>query len=276
MRYLLASLLMMLPLAAQAGKVGITEKTLQKGVWEDAECRHTELESEMNDPEYHSTLKCLCAADIQYVVLSGIPNAEKINAVILEKARASQNDGVEKTSQPACHGKKVPEPKDVAGYTQYTFGVEKRFENNQLLVLDLLSWSYGEGAAHGNGWSEGLIIDKQSGTILTNADILDASSYKALNQSIFDALGAMDESFQGACNRDGNDAILCESKAPAYLTLNGRNMGSLYAGKEGLVIQFSPYAVGPYSSGDIEVPIPEKFVKHPAIKKLYGAKHAGG
>lgn len=276
MRYLLASLLMMLPLAAQAVSVTLTEKTLQKGVWEDAECRHTELESEMNDPEYHSTLKCLCAADIQYVVVSGIPNADTINAAILDKARASQNDGVEDTSQPACHGKKVPEPKDTAGHTQYMFSVEKSFENDQLLVLDLLSWSYGEGAAHGNGWSEALIIDKAAGAILAATDILDVSAYKALNQAIFEKLGTMEESFQGACQRDGTKGSLCEDSAPAYFSLSGRNIGSLFAGKEGLFIRFSPYAVGPYSSGDIEVPIPEKFVKHPAIKKLYGAKHAGG
>lgn len=274
MRHLLASLLMLLPLAAQAGNVTITEKTLQKGVWEDAECRQTEMESEMNDPEYHSTMKCLCGADINYVVLSRLPNADTINAAILERAKNAQKGDGEAANEPACHGKKVPEPKgdDATGYTEYTYGIEKTFENDELLVLSLNAWSYGEGAAHGNGWSEGLIIDKKAGKILEHTDILDASSYKALNQYIFDQLKTMPESFQYNCNGTATDSAMCEKEPDAYLSLNKRSLGSLFADKKGLNILFSPYAVGPYAAGNIEVPIAAKFVKHPAIKKLYGAK----
>lgn len=272
MRLFFAALLMVMPLAAHAGSVVLTEKTLQKGVWEDAACKQAEVESGAGNP-YVTSMKCLCIADIAYVELSDLPNAEAINAVILEKAREGQKGIGENGDAPACLGREITDSSsiDKTGATEYSFVVTKSFESDDILVLTLETSGYGEGAAHGFGWTDGMVIDTRAGKILNSEDLIDVSNYGAVNQYIFETLKTMPDSFLGSCE-EGDEFSQCKKEAPAYLNEGKRGIGSLMVDKRGLYMLFSPYAVGPYSSGNIDVPIPEKFVKNSAIKKLYGAK----
>lgn len=273
MRYLLASLLLLMPLAAQA-KVKVATQVMQKGVWQDDTCLAQEAEYEKKDPTYKSSMTCLCAADITYAQLSGIANADALNALIKAHAQKAKGGQAEDGSD-ACSGKKQAKkafgPDDRG--TEVSFATPIDFENDALLAIRFSSSGYGEGAAHGYFYERSAIIDKKTGKPLDNAQIVRADQLDALNTYIYDTLKDDERSFLyneetadiDASNGKRGHAYISADKADGFFALDA---------KHGLSIIFNQYAVGPYASGPIDVVIPAKFVSNPAIKKLYGAKHA--
>lgn len=276
MRGLLVTLLLLAPLAAQAGTVRITEKLLQKGAWVDAACKAAEAKRASRDPSYQP-MKCLCLADIRYVELAGIPQARELNQAIRAGAqRATYGDG-DQANAPVCRGKQITlrDADAGSGLSEHRYDVSKAFENDDLLILALGGWSYDEGAAHGNAWSGALNIDKTRGVILSEKDMI-GDDYLALNAYLYQQLKTMDGSFLSQCEKLTAGDRMCPSKPELYLDPIEGGMGHLRVQKNGLAIQFDAYAVGPYAAGPITLAIPAKFVKHPAILKLYGASHARG
>lgn len=274
MRMLLPSLILMLPMMAQA-KVDVTEKILQKGLWEDTACKADEAEYAKKDPAYKSSMTCLCQADITYVELSGIPNAQVLNATIYQmavKAKGGQGQG----DEDACSGKKLTRDKlgpDERG-TEVSFATPIDFENDALLSIRFSNSGYGEGAAHGYFYETSALIDKKTGKELSNAEILRADRLKALNEYIYDTLKKDDRSFLS--DKETTDIDASKGKRGyAYVSAKESDGHFVVDTKDGLSIIFNPYTVGPYSSGPIDLVIPAKFVANPAILKLYGAKHAG-
>ncbi|PZP85528.1 MAG: hypothetical protein DI582_05485 [Azospirillum brasilense] len=271
MRHLLASLLLLCPMVGHAATV-LTHVPVQQGSFLDKACL-----AEVSGADEYEARMCYCEADIAYPQVSGVKNETVLNAAL--KARGIEaGKGMGEGDGPACPGTKV-DMKSVpaAGINDEQFSGAIAFENDALLSIGFSHYSYGAGAAHGNPWSDALLFDKNAGRILTLADIVDVKKLPALNRHIYEELKQTDESFLGGLcadeEQDHSDSF-CPAKPEAYVAEKDA-LGYLSLSETGLSVVFNVYAVGPYAAGPIEIEIPEQFIAHPAIKKLYGAPHAG-
>lgn len=270
MRHLLASLLLLCPMVGHAATV-LTHVPVQQGSFLDKACLAT-----AGDDEYEKN-SCYCVADIAYPQIAGVKNEVVLNAAL--KARgleAGKNFG--EGNGPACAGERIADKAmPDGGVNDQQFSGAIAFENDALLSIGFSSYYYGAGAAHGNPWSDALLFDKTEGRILTLADMVDVKKLPALNRHIYEELKQTDDSFLGGLCADEEQShgdSFCPAKPEAYVAEKDA-LGYLSLSETGLSVVFNVYAVGPYAAGPIEVEIPEQFIAHPAIKKLYGAPHAG-
>ena len=261
MRMWLISLLLLAPVVSQAN-VTVVPKVVQQGLWQDEACTA--------DAARAKESSCLCEADVTYIEIAGIPNADAINATIAKRA----TDAISSLDNGGCSGKKITAAKDadLPSHDQNDFAAKVDFENDALLSISISGWWYGEGAAHGNPWADSMIIDKVTGKVLQASDII--GDLPAANRYIYDALKENTDTFLSSCGDDENHYLPCPKEPKAYVA-DEKAIGYLAVDEKGLSVNFNVYAVGPYAVGAIDVAIPAKFVKYPAIKQLDGAKHAG-
>jgi hypothetical protein len=270
MRHLLASLLLLCPMVGHAA-TALTHVPVQQGSFLDKACL-----AEAGNEEYERN-SCYCVADISYPQLSGLKNEAVLNAALKAKG-LDAGKGMGEGNGPACAGERIDDKAmPEGGVNDEQFSGAIAYEDDALLSIGFSYYSYGAGAAHGNPWSNALIWDKKEGRILALADLVDVKKLPALNRYIFDALKQREESFLGGLcadeEQDHGDSF-CPTAPEAYVAEKDA-IGYLSLSETGLSVVFNVYAVGPYAAGPIEVEIPEQFIVHPAIKKLYGAKHAG-
>lgn len=271
MRHVLASLLLLCPMVGHAATV-LTHVPVQQGSFLDKAC----LAAASDDDEYEKN-SCYCVADIAYPQVSGVKNEAALNAALKAKGMEASK-GMGDSGGPACRGERMDDKAmPAAGINDEQFSGAIAFENDALLSIGFSYYSYGAGAAHGNPWSDALLFDKKAGHILTLADIVDVKKIPALNRHIYEELKHTDDSFLGGLCADeeqNHSDSFCPAEPEAYVAEKDA-LGYLSLSETGLSVVFNVYAVGPYAAGPIEVEIPEQFIVHPAIKKLYGAPHAG-
>lgn len=212
----------------------VSEKILQKGLFSPPKC--------------DGTTECLCEADIKYPVISGMQDDGKQNII---------NDAIRKSAdQLKCQG----EPAQTRGKSDnfsVRHGYEVTFQSPAILGFKFTDWAY-EGGAHGNGSVDGLIIDLESGKMLTPDDIFGLKNIVGVNQVIYDAL---------APKSDGIFRDEIESRKGAFIK-DGKCQGcTIVLGKEGVQVIFQSYEVAPFSDGTPTIAIPARYISYPAIAR---------
>ena len=216
-------------------EVRVTDKLLQKGVFTSPECA--------------GASDCLCEADIHYPVFSGLLNPETQDQL---------NDGSRKSAeQLKCQGK----PAEAAGGNDH-FSVkhtyEVTFQSQKLTGLKFVDWAY-EGGAHGNSMVDGLILDNNSGKILSLAEILGSHSAE-VNHVIYETL---------APKSDGIFRDEIENRKDSFIK-DGKCKGcTIILSKEGVQVVFQAYEVAPFVDGNPAVTIPAQYIAYPAIAQAF-------
>lgn len=134
------------------------------------------------------------------------------------------------------------------GTTQYSFGITGRDEILTCLEVDIGGYEH-YGGAHGYPTRERYIFDLQDGSPITFADIC------GISEGEFRKLAA---EYTVKDYQEGNSGYFSTDEESLYETVYD------YAGfdclmhmnSKGVVIEYSPYFLGPYASGYIEVTIP--------------------
>jgi len=236
---------------AQASVI-IEDHLLQKGLFAKADCK-----SDPSDPAYD---ECRCDADIHYPVLTGLINTD---------AQALLNEGFKRMAQQArCDGVPTPAPEKESkkSPSSATHRYETTFSSPHLLGLKFTDWAY-TGGAHGNGSVTGVIMDLQKGKLLTIGDIIAPADMSAVNAMIYDTLAAKPE---GEVFRDQ-----IESRKGAFIDANDCQGCTLTLMPDGVHVVFQTYEVASFAQGNIEVPIPAKYVTYPLMVEALSKSSPG-
>ncbi|HEU5047426.1 MAG TPA: DUF3298 and DUF4163 domain-containing protein [Rickettsiales bacterium] len=219
--------------------VTVNSQVMQKGIFSPPKC--------------DGTGGCLCESDIIYPSISGMRNADK---------QAAINDTIMKSAeQLKCQGTAV-DAKSSADNFSVTHNYEVTFNSPHFLGLRFTDWAY-EGGAHGNGTVEGMIIDLDSGKVLSPADIFDNKRIADVNRVIYNAL---------APKADGIFRDEIESRKDAFIK-DGKCQGcTLVLDKNGVEVVFQAYEVAPFADGNPTVTIPAKDISYPALAASIGTK----
>lgn len=214
--------------------VTIDEKVLQKGIFSPPKCNNES--------------GCLCEADIKYPVIGGMKDLQKetqINADILKSAE-----------QIKCEGAPV-QAANTGDNFSITHSYEVTFKSPEVLGLKFSETAY-EGGAHGNSTIEGMIIDLDTGNVLSIKDIFGDSNIPAINQIIYDTLIPKAEGVF-------HDEV--EGRKGSFIK-DGKCQGcTILVNKEGIQVVFQAYEVAPFADGNPAVTIPAKYITYKALKK---------
>lgn len=244
--YCLAACMVSLGFAAPLhAAVSVQRASFQDGLFRQEKCEKSFPDRAYND--------CYCKANIHHPLFSGFAN---------EAAQSALNDSVKRSAEEArCPGKAaiaVPD-NELSNESQADFQVT--FKNDALLALALSHYVY-SGGAHGMSAQTGMIVElaPRAGQVLTVSDLLDAERLEDLNEHILDYL-----------KDKRKDDIFTGDALPKTFVKDGACDGCTFILEpQGLTLRFQPYAVGPYSSGFIDVPVPKKYIAHAGVKAVYG------
>lgn len=193
---------------------------------------------------------------------SEIPYAEQINAYLQEDIDGyirevekyaqdmlddQESNEIDPDLELQCHFRETRELK-FDGTTQYSFGIAGKNEILTCLEVDISGYEY-YGGAHGFPFRERNIFNLEDGSLITFADICGVSEEE------FRRLAA---EYTVKDYQEGNAGYFSTDEESLYETVYD------YAGfdclmhmnSKGVVIEYSPYFLGPYASGHIEVTIP--------------------
>ncbi len=151
----------------------------------------------------------------------------------------------------------------------YTYTENILYLNSEVLTIHVFQYSYGAGAAHGNGHASHYIYGREYGMSIAWEDLFEK-----------------DESF----DRYVLDRVVKELASEEFITdfksgdqlFNFRKSGYFGINSEGLVIQYGKYEITPGASGLPSLTVPKEVLKkymHPKMydkcftrQKLYVAK----
>lgn len=244
MRALLASLLLLLPITAHAGAVTVQDNVLQHGTFREG----------CDLPMEQGRDYCACRSDIVVPRLLNIAQADALNDRFVTDAQDM-----------LCKGGSVPAANVMMNEKVLSYKVLR--DDRAVLSLALKRYEYPAGAAHGMSSTENVVIEKRTGDVLEHDELIATDMLDALNASIYDVLRRRPDSFIGAGKPE-----YAASRGDVnyqYISAEHCNECSIGLDAEGLFVQFALYSVAPYSSGEVVVRIPQEFVAHPAIRKLY-------
>lgn len=213
----------------------VTEQILQKGVFLVTGC--------------DDGRPCLCEADIKYPLISGLKDGA---------AQTSINAGIRKNAeQVKCEGEPSKETSKENSFT-ITYSYQIPFQSPQIISFLFNEWAF-EGGAHGNGIIDGMIIDLETGKILTVKELFDDKKLGEVNQLIYNTLipDAQD------IFRDG-----IEKRKTSFIQDGKCNGCIVTLGKDGIHVAFQTYEVAPFSSGNPTVTIPFTYSSYPAIAAI--------
>ncbi|MFZ4125987.1 MAG: PdaC/SigV domain-containing protein [Rickettsiales bacterium] len=247
MRALIVGVIALMPALALAEKPHVSMLHLQKGIFEDPEC---ETDDDFPDA-------CLSDCDISYPVVDGIEH--------MANQKALNKKWEQKGEQQRCAGRKIAE-----GLTAdrtpnvYKSDYDVLVNDGVLLSFSENVYTYGAGAAHGIGGSDGVIIDARMGKELGTGDLLDMSKANELNEYLLDQIEKDERVFD----------TIRETRAKEYSPfISDKNREfTLMLKEDGLYAQFGVYQIGPYSSGEIDYLIPREFISNQHILKRMDEK----
>lgn len=136
------------------------------------------------------------------------------------------------------------------------------WQSPSILCLNNMEWEY-TGGAHGNGATLYKVLDLVNRKVLKVSDILNPAGIKALPKLLEKNLRRQSGI---KSNQPLRDAGLYENrieKVSEFFHLTNKVM----------IFSYTPYDIGPYSSGQIEIPVPFTELKpylQPAFVKLAG------
>ncbi len=135
------------------------------------------------------------------------------------------------------------------GVTRYRFRKEGQEEELVCLEVDYSGYDY-TGGAHGYPWRSHLFFNLSDGSAIGMADVIGVSEEE------FRTLAA---EYTVADYRGENRNLYFETEEDTLYETVYEYAGfdcSMYLGADGVVVEYSPYQLGPYASGTIEVTIP--------------------
>ncbi len=160
-------------------------------------------------------------------------------------------------------GASGPPPYDtVAGYETYfwetaaprdstVLSAKIRYGNRNLTVIELDTWQYYTGAAHGVSATQFLNWDNERHRVLGLADILEPGGHAAY-------VAALDESYQAWLARNPDAQRDPETYRRIWPFQPSDNFALT---DEGLVVKYGSYQIAPYSAGQPELLIPYAALK---------------
>lgn len=190
---------------------------------------------------------------------SVIPYADKMNEYLQEKiqnyieaeeryAQTELDYGTDETdSDELCH---FYETRDMRfdGVTQYTFSLSGVDIDITCLEVDISGYEY-YGGAHGYPIRERDIFNLQDGSLVTIGDIC------GISEDEFRSLAA-EYTVKDYLESDG-EYFFTDEESLYQTVYDYAGFGCLmHLNSKGVVIEYSPYFLGPYASGYIEVTIP--------------------
>ncbi len=188
------------------------------------------------------------------------PVTEKINGALAEemdgtltsmeeRLRTYQTDGTTEGHLCGSYTWRTTLEEEVNGITRYRFRKEGQEEELTCLEADYSGYDY-SGGAHGDPWRLHLLFDLSDGAKISMADIIGVSEEE------FRTLAA---EYTVADYQGENGRFYFEIEEDALYDTVYQYAGfdcGMYLGADGVVVEYSPYHLGPYGSGTIEVTIP--------------------
>lgn len=234
----------LLPVASLAADVTLQSTVVRSGYFETPDCKPEADPAAFNE--------CLCKADIRKAeVIGGVsPSiASEINAVLAKVP--------EQLARESCDGKPVQPLASKLSINEAGASYQVVHQTPEVLTVLVTYQTYGAGAAHPLGGTEGFTLDLKTGKpidpthLLSSADLLKADAYvkqellKKYADSVFDET---------------------KSRLEPFLTENGCDTCTMYYTKDGWNVRFQLYAVAPYVTGEPEILVPTDVI--PAAETL--------
>ncbi|HUH87410.1 MAG TPA: RsiV family protein [Pusillimonas sp.] len=126
------------------------------------------------------------------------------------------------------------------------FTADARYRSRNLTVIELNTWQYYTGAAHGIAATQFLNWDNSAGKVLGTADILQPGAHDRYVQALRDAHGRWLAEHPDAQQDPANFNRLWPFQPSENFALTDA----------GLVVKYNSYELAPYSSGQPELTIP--------------------
>lgn len=191
---------------------------------------------------------------------NGDPVTEKINEALAEemdgtltsmeeRLRTYQTDGTTEGHLCGSYTARITLEEEVNGITRYRFNKDGQDGELTCLEADYSGYDY-SGGAHGYPWRLHLLFDLSDGAEISMADII------GISEEEFRALAA---EYTVADYQGENRSLYFETEEDALYDTVYKYAGfdcEMYLGADGVVVEYSPYHLGPYGSGTIEVTVP--------------------
>jgi hypothetical protein len=235
--------------ASASAAVTIEQHVLQKGYIVDANCKVPDNQIPPDDV-YNP---CACEADISYPQITGLNDVAaqaSLNVSFKQAAEQAQCKGEMAQKPKAAAGKELPTP------SSRSHSVEVTFQSAHMIGLEFTDSEY-TGGAHGDGIVTGMIIDLDKAKPLATSDLIAPKDLPAVNDGIYQELNGKPE------GEVFHEQI--ESRKGAFIKEDQCSGCTLTLTPKGVNIVFQTYEVAPYSSGNVAVTIPEKFISDPAV-----------
>lgn len=183
-------------------------------------------------------------------ITGGNPNFEKFNqavrGLVVKKVAEFKKDVVPEPDE-------EPRPENSMG-SDLDVGYEIELAQDDLVSVLFTVFSYYQGAAHPNSYSEVINYDLKNGKVLKLADLFKPGAKYLQAISTYCIADLKKQSTQKGIGLD--DSSINSGAAPSP-----KNYQSWTIAKKGLGINFDPYQVGPYAAGPQFVSVPYSTLK---------------
>ena len=150
--------------------------------------------------------------------------------------------------------------------SSYSWSMAKRisvgWQSQSILCLDNMEWDY-TGGAHGNGATLYKVLDLVNRKVLKVSDVVNPAGMKALPK-------LLEKNLRRKSGIKSNQPL---REAGLYENRIEKVSEFFYLTDKAMIFSYTPYDIGPYSSGQIEIPVPFTELKtylQPAFVKLAG------
>jgi hypothetical protein len=183
-------------------------------------------------------------------ITGGNPNFEKFNqavrGLVVKKVAEFKKDVVPEPDE-------EPRPENSMG-SDLDVGYEIELAQDDLVSVLFTVFSYYQGAAHPNSYSEVINYDLKNGKALKLADLFKPGAKYLQAISTYCIADLKKQSTQKGTGLDDSSINSGASPSP-------KNYQSWTIAKKGLGINFDPYQVGPYAAGPQFVSVPYSVLK---------------
>ncbi len=156
---------------------------------------------------------------------------------------------LEKTNLTECNNEDI-------NISEYTYAEELSYLNDTVVTIDVFQYTYGAGAAHGNGHMSHYIYDRDYGMRLGWEDLFGKS--KAFDLYVL----------KRVVNEIADEEFISYFKSSEQL-LNFRIPGYYAITDKGLLIQYGKYEITPGSSGLPSIVVPKKVLRQYMSQEKY-------
>jgi hypothetical protein len=232
---------------SQSSMPKVEKQVLQKGIF-----LNTDAECEKND-------NCLCKADINYPVVSGLGSETAQIEINKKFKKSAKYDEDENSFEYLCDGKLINTTQELT-YRNYKFfaNYEVTFNSSEILGISIYREAETGGMTGPMISYKGFIINVQTGKELSAKDIF-GENINQVNQIIYEKLITIESS----------DLDKLKERKGKFIEGDICNDCSLFLSKEGIKIIWGKYTVAFGVAGNPDVLIPNKYITYPAITNYF-------